>query len=91
MELAHPVPADGGEARILIQKTYEDAKSYHPDGGDIRSRAGGDKTCRHDDRFTAEVAPTVARDDCAAACGDRSTARGDSSAELDDKTFAHED
>src|SRR5690242_11442483 len=30
--LAHPVPADGGEARILIDKTYEDAKSYFIDG-----------------------------------------------------------
>jgi hypothetical protein len=26
--LAHPVPPDGGEARILIDKTYEDPKSY---------------------------------------------------------------
>ena len=26
--LAHPVPPDGGEARILIDKTYEDASSY---------------------------------------------------------------
>ncbi len=30
--LARPVPANGGEARILIDKTYEDAKSYYPDG-----------------------------------------------------------
>ena len=35
VELAHPVPADGGEARILIQKTYEDAKSYRAEGRDI--------------------------------------------------------
>jgi len=35
VELAHPVPANGGEARILIEKTYEDAKSYHQDGGEI--------------------------------------------------------
>jgi hypothetical protein len=28
VKLAHPVPADGGEARILIDKTYEDASSY---------------------------------------------------------------
>ena len=28
VELAHPVPADGGQARLLIEKTYEDAKSY---------------------------------------------------------------
>lgn len=30
--LAHPVPADGGEARVLIDKTYEDAKSYFIEG-----------------------------------------------------------
>ena len=30
--LARPVPAGGGEARILIDKTYEDAKSYFIDG-----------------------------------------------------------
>jgi hypothetical protein len=35
VELAHPVPADGGEARILIEKTYEDAKSYRVEGKDI--------------------------------------------------------
>ena len=35
VELAHPVPAGGGEARILIEKTYEDAKSYHVDGQDL--------------------------------------------------------
>ena len=33
--LARPVPADGGEARVLIDKTYEDAKSYYLDGDDI--------------------------------------------------------
>ena len=33
--LAHPVPADGGEARILIDKTYEDATSYRADGADL--------------------------------------------------------
>ena len=33
--LAHPVPADGGEARVLIDKTYEDAKSYFVDGDAI--------------------------------------------------------
>ena len=27
--LAHPVPPDGGEARVLIDKTYEDANSYY--------------------------------------------------------------
>lgn len=35
VELAHAVPADGGEARILIEKTYEDAKSYYVQGGDL--------------------------------------------------------
>jgi len=35
VELAHPVPADGGEARLRIIKTYEDARSYHVDGGVI--------------------------------------------------------
>ena len=35
VELAHPVPAGGGEARMRILKTYEDAKSYHVDGGVI--------------------------------------------------------
>lgn len=30
--LARPVPADGGEARVLIDKTYEDAKSYFVEG-----------------------------------------------------------
>lgn len=28
VKLARPVPADGGEARVLIDKTYEDATSY---------------------------------------------------------------
>jgi hypothetical protein len=35
VELAHPVPADGGEARILIEKTYEDAKSYRVEGQEV--------------------------------------------------------
>jgi hypothetical protein len=35
VELARPVPADGGEGRIRIEKTYEDAKSYHPEGAGI--------------------------------------------------------
>ena len=35
VELARPVPAVGGEGRMRIEKTYEDAKSYHPDGGEI--------------------------------------------------------
>ena len=33
--LAHPVPSDGGEARVLIDKTYEDAKSYFAEGDAI--------------------------------------------------------
>jgi hypothetical protein len=33
--LAHPVPANGGEARVLIDKTYEDATSYRVDGKDL--------------------------------------------------------
>ena len=33
--LARPVPANGGEARVLIDKTYEDAKSYFTDGTTI--------------------------------------------------------
>ena len=33
--LARPVPAKGGEARVLIDKTYEDAKSYFLDGNII--------------------------------------------------------
>ena len=33
--LSRPVPADGGEARRLIDKTYEDAKSYFVDGDAI--------------------------------------------------------
>jgi hypothetical protein len=33
--LARPVPPDGGEARVLIDKTYDDAKSYFVDGDDI--------------------------------------------------------
>jgi hypothetical protein len=35
VQLARPVPADGGEARIRILKTYEDKKSYYQDGGAI--------------------------------------------------------
>nr|MEA2797006.1 hypothetical protein [Phenylobacterium sp.] len=35
VELAHPVPADGGEGRIRIEKTYEDAKSYRVDGREL--------------------------------------------------------
>jgi hypothetical protein len=35
VELARPVAADGGEARILILKTYEDAASYFTRGDTI--------------------------------------------------------
>jgi hypothetical protein len=33
VHLAHPVPAEGG-ARLLIEKTYKDAQSYHRKGAD---------------------------------------------------------
>ena len=35
VKLTHPVPADGGEGRILIDKTYEDATSYFLRGDTI--------------------------------------------------------
>jgi hypothetical protein len=35
VELAHPVPPDGGQARIRIVKTYEDPKSYRVEGQDL--------------------------------------------------------
>lgn len=35
VKLARPVPPDGGEARILIVKTYEDAASYYTRGDTI--------------------------------------------------------
>src|SRR6478672_1418438 len=35
VKLARPVPADGGEARVLIDKTYEDATSYFMRGDTI--------------------------------------------------------
>jgi hypothetical protein len=35
VELARPVPADGGEGRVFIDKTYGDAKSYYQDGDTI--------------------------------------------------------
>jgi hypothetical protein len=35
VKLTRPVPADGGEARILIDKTYEDATSYFLRGDTI--------------------------------------------------------
>ena len=33
--LARPVPADGGQARLLIEKTYKDPKSYYREGDAI--------------------------------------------------------
>lgn len=35
VKLSHPVPADGGEARVLILKTYEDTTSYFKRGDTI--------------------------------------------------------
>src|SRR5919197_3636065 len=35
VKLARPVPDDGGEGRILIDKTYYDPKSYYVDTNDI--------------------------------------------------------
>jgi hypothetical protein len=35
VQLARPVPADGGEGRIRILKTYEDRKSYYQEGDTI--------------------------------------------------------
>jgi hypothetical protein len=35
VKLSHPVPADGGEARVLILKTYEDTLSYFKRGDTI--------------------------------------------------------
>ncbi|HET9426136.1 MAG TPA: hypothetical protein VFO55_12245 [Gemmatimonadaceae bacterium] len=35
VKLARPVPADGGEARVLIDKTYEDPASYFTRGDTI--------------------------------------------------------
>ena len=35
VHLARPVPPDGGEGRIRIEKTYADPKSYRVEGGDI--------------------------------------------------------
>jgi hypothetical protein len=35
VELARPVPADGGQGRIRILKTYKDAKSYYREGDAI--------------------------------------------------------
>jgi hypothetical protein len=32
VQLARPVPADGGQARLLITKTYKDVKDYRRDG-----------------------------------------------------------
>ena len=33
--LPRPVPPDGGEVRVLIDKTYEDTKSYYLEGDDL--------------------------------------------------------
>jgi hypothetical protein len=38
--LARPVPADGGQGRILIEKTYADAKSYFVRGDEIVFKRG---------------------------------------------------
>jgi hypothetical protein len=35
VQLAHPVPDNGGEARMRIEKTYADPKSYYQDGDTI--------------------------------------------------------
>jgi hypothetical protein len=35
VDLARPVPAAGGQARIRIEKTYADPKSYRIEGGDL--------------------------------------------------------
>jgi hypothetical protein len=35
VQLAHPVPDNGGEARLRIEKTYADPKSYYQDGDTI--------------------------------------------------------
>jgi hypothetical protein len=35
VHLPRPVPADGGEVRLRIEKTYRDAKSYFSEGGEI--------------------------------------------------------
>ncbi|HUO92299.1 MAG TPA: hypothetical protein VMU22_05220 [Rhizomicrobium sp.] len=35
VQLARPVPPDGGEGRIRILKTYEDTKSYYVNGDEI--------------------------------------------------------
>jgi hypothetical protein len=35
VHLARPVPEDGGGGRVRIEKTYEDALSYHFDGPDL--------------------------------------------------------
>jgi hypothetical protein len=35
VQLVRPVPLDGGEGRIRILKTYEDAHSYYQDGDEI--------------------------------------------------------
>jgi hypothetical protein len=40
VRLRRPVPSDGGEQRLLIDKTYEDARSYFADGATLVFRRG---------------------------------------------------
>jgi hypothetical protein len=35
VRLPRPVPPEGGQVRLLIEKTYEDAKSYFLEGSDV--------------------------------------------------------
>ena len=35
VQLARAVPADGGQARLRITKTYKDAKNYRRDGSGL--------------------------------------------------------
>ncbi|HKA37849.1 MAG TPA: hypothetical protein VKH43_13580, partial [Thermoanaerobaculia bacterium] len=35
IKLPRPVPADGGQVRLLIEKTYKDSRSYYRDGNTI--------------------------------------------------------
>jgi hypothetical protein len=35
IRLPRPVPADGGQVRLLIEKTYKDGKSYYRDGNNV--------------------------------------------------------
>ena len=48
VQLARPVPADGGQARLRITKTYKDAKNYRRDGdGLVFDRAIADPARGH--------------------------------------------